>query len=144
MFPTSPVSSCLFLLVTFLLPLYLSRSLFNFLVRTARGCRYESLDWLGFLEALGHIVRFKELPRRPDLILAGFNSGSLVELAQALAAEGRSWDSFMADHKAEAAPEPFHERLDAFLGLLLHLWEKLPRRKAAQAKTGTPKAGKRR
>lgn len=93
--------------------------------------RHEHLDWLSFLEALGHVVRFKELPAKVDIILgAGVGSGRLADLYAALEATGQPdfWNAHMATHPPQAPAEPFGEKLDAFLGLLFFLWERLPRR----------------
>jgi hypothetical protein len=91
---------------------------------------HEHFDWLSFLEALGLVVRFNELPRKLDIQLGGVNSGSLVDLYAQLEATGQVdfWNAYLATHPPQAHEEPFSERLDAFMGLLFHLWARLPRR----------------
>jgi len=86
--------------------------------------RNESLDWLSFLEALGHVARFKELPRHQDLVHHGFKQGTCVELADGLRLENVSWNEWMATHPpvGDNAGEPaFHVRLESLLSLLFHM-----------------------
>jgi len=92
--------------------------------------RHEHLDWLSFLEALGHVVRFKEMPRKVDLVYDGINSGTLVDLYKKLEKSGQAdfWNEYIATHPPQAPEEPFCEQLDAFLALLFYLWDRVPRR----------------
>ena len=47
------------------------------------GRRFSAMDWLSFLEALGHVVRFKEMPRAADLAAAGHaHAGALLAAIQ--------------------------------------------------------------
>ena len=56
---------------------------------------YECMDWLSFLEAIGHIVHFKEMPKKEFLERhAGVDSA--VELVDKIEEEGSTWNDFRA------------------------------------------------
>lgn len=55
--------------------------------------KFSTLDWLSFLEALGHVCRFKELPRSHDLAADGFASGGAAELMADLDDKGLTWNA---------------------------------------------------
>ena len=101
--------------------------------------RFEGLDWLSFLEALGHIARFKELPLEADLWAAGFPSGNLPELQRSLELDHVTWNEWMAAHPPtdpDAPPDPFHVRLKMILSLLFYMLTKPP--PGSSATSGSP------
>lgn len=107
--------------------------------------RHECLDWLSFLEALGHIARFKDMPRRQDLISHGFPSGTLPELIEGLRASNTSWDEWMAAHPPVEdfkGEPPFHVRLESLLSLLFFMLDTLPKKPPADESKGSKKKGK--
>jgi hypothetical protein len=100
---------------------------------------YESLDWLSFLEAIGHIVRFKEMPKLEHLVsFAGVED--VVELVEQLDAEGASWNDFMGRYGEAGLAEgdddvdPFHVRLDELIKLLFHMRTKAAQKQKVAAK----------
>jgi len=82
--------------------------------------RYECLDFLSFLEALGHVARFKWLPKVSTLAAQGL--GSLPELMAYLkdpTTPHHSWDAWMAAHEDEESPEDcFSVRLHSLITLI--------------------------
>ena len=100
---------------------------------------YECLDWLSFLEAIGHIVRYKEIPRK-DQLQRSAEVESVVELVKKLEDEGTSWNEFMArveqEDEGDDEEEPFHVRLDEVIQLLFHMLA----RNAAKLKADAKKA----
>ena len=87
------------------------------------GDRFRCMDWLSFLEALGHVVRYKDMPRLDDLRANGLLSA--VELADAVEPLGaQGWNKWMAEHPPTGEEDPFHVRLDEAIKLLLHMLHK--------------------
>jgi len=84
--------------------------------------KYEGLDWLSFLEAFGHIVRFKEMPLVASLKKQGLEG--VVGLVEQLAAESRSWNDYMAEQGLSGDQDPFHVELDQLFALLFHFVDK--------------------
>jgi hypothetical protein len=74
------------------------------------------MDWLSFLEALGHVARFKEAPRLADLAADGLDS--IAALADALDAKGEGWNDYVAAHPPTVPADPFPVRLKQTLQLL--------------------------
>ena len=86
--------------------------------------KYEGLSWLSFLEGLGRIVGYKNLPRRKALAKYGISQqGGLFEFITRIEQEGKSWDQWMAENSTDGEEDPFHERLDDFLDLIICIQE---------------------
>jgi hypothetical protein len=77
---------------------------------------YECMDWLSFLEAIGHIARFKDLPRQAELQEQGLES--CCDLVEKLTTENTSWNDFMVANPPSAEEDPFHVRLEETIKLL--------------------------
>lgn len=93
--------------------------------------RYEGMNWLSFLEALGRMTDYKELPRQADLERYGISKeGGLPEFVDRIADEGKTWDAWMQENsKEDGAEDPFHHRLDQLLSLIFHVLERSTRKK---------------
>jgi hypothetical protein len=103
----------------------------------AQNTKFECMDWLSFLEALGHVVRYKEMPRLCDLKAAGF--GDAVELAKALDALGTlsggvGWNRWMGDHEPTGDADAFEVQLDETLKLLFYMLDRRNKQRANAAK----------
>ena len=86
--------------------------------------KYEGLSWLSFLEGLGRIVGYKVLPRRKALAKYGISQqGGLFEFITHIEQEGKSWDQWMAENSTDGEEDPFDERLDDFLDLIICILE---------------------
>ena len=81
--------------------------------------QHECMDWLSFLEAFGHIARFKELPRRAELKALGLDS--CCDLVDKIELENQTWNNYMARNPPQAEEDPFHVRLEEILKLLFHM-----------------------
>jgi hypothetical protein len=97
---------------------------------------YEGLDWLSFLEAIGHVARFKEMPRASDLSAAGCSN--ITELADRIDAKAVTWDDFLGHLPPGRPLDPFETRLHMLLRWLFHMLDKRRRKlKADKLKTST-------
>ena len=96
--------------------------------------RYEGMNWLSFLEALGRMTDYKELPSKADLERYGISKeGGLPEFVDRIADEGKAWDAWMQENsKGDDDEDPFHHRLDQLLSLIFHVLESSSKKKAEQ------------
>mmetsp|Transcript_20575 Transcript_20575/g.26759 ORF Transcript_20575/g.26759 Transcript_20575/m.26759 type:complete len:1083 (+) Transcript_20575:322-3570(+) len=100
------------------------------------------MDWLSFLEAIGHVSRIKDLPSQA--VLSANNFMNICELMDRLELLNLTLDDFMAEHPPKHGHEdPFHIKLESCILLMFYTLEKkaaAQKASAAAAKLALAKA----